>query len=131
MFRNSAEQTSIPPSPHPSATTPVRVPSTRSTSPPLRKRKKKCSDPVEELLISELGRTAARDEACSFGDHVAARLRGFSAQQRARACLEIDRVLYDIEFPNEPIISQLPSYPQYPPHPHHHPYSNQGYDAQN
>ena len=73
------------------------------------KKKKKASDQVDELLVAELQKE--RDEAGTFGDHVAARLRRFSARQRAKACLEIDRILYDIEFPNEPVYPQPLSYP--------------------
>lgn len=84
------------------------------------KKRKKTSDPVEEYLIAELSKTSERDEATSFGDHVAARLRSFSAEQRARACLEIDKVLYDVQFP-----SQLPQPPYpYPPYNSHNTYDN-------
>ena len=73
-------------------------PTLRSTS-PQRKRKKKNAVDVDELLVEKL--TSHQDEASSFGEHVAARLRGFTARQRAMACLEIDRVLLNIEFPPE------------------------------
>ena len=80
---------------------------------------------MAELLVAELQKE--RDEAGSFEDHVAARLRRFSARQRAKACLEIDRILYDIEFPNEPVHPQPLSYPpqhlSYPPNHQGHDYT--------
>ena len=55
-------------------------------------------DPIDKLLVSKIQKMSSeRDESSAFGDHVAAKLRKFSHHQRARACMEIDRVLYDIE----------------------------------
>ena len=45
--------------------------------------------------------TNEQDEANSFGEHVAARLRTFTPRQRALACVQIDCVLFDTEFPND------------------------------
>ena len=125
IFRYS-NQTPLSLSPAPS-TTPSRASSSRSSSPQSKspKKKKKANDQVDELLVAELQKE--HDEAGSFGDHVAARLRRFSARQRAKACLEIDRILYDIEFPNEPVHPQPLSYPpqhlSYPPNHQGHDYT--------
>ena len=122
IFRYS-NQTPLSLSPAPSAT-PSLASSSRSRSPQSRppKKKKKASDQVDELLVAEL--QIERDEAGSFGDHVAARLRRFSARQRAKACLEIDRIL---EFPNEPVhpqpLSNPPQHLSYPPNHQGHDYT--------
>lgn len=70
-----------------------------SPMPPHKRRKKQAVD-FDEALFSHLTKvTSEKDEADSFGEHVAARLRSFTPRQRALACLEIDKVLFNIEFP--------------------------------
>lgn len=107
----------------PTVNTPVSQVATpsRSKSPPQKRKKKASVDPLDDYLLSELAKSSAPDECRSFGDHVAARLKTFSAQQRARACIEIDKVLYEIQYSSQ---QPVPSYPLYNTYPTHQAYDN-------
>ena len=63
------------------------------------------SSDFDEALFSQISKLASeRDEAGSFGEHVGARLRSFTPRQRALTSLEIDNVLFNVEFPiNAPV----------------------------
>ena len=72
-----------------------------------RKKKKLACESIEvdKALLSSLHnlqRDQSEDEAGSFGEHVASRLRHFTNRQRAIACIEINKLLLKIEFPNDP-----------------------------
>lgn len=51
-----------------------------------------------------------QDGEAIFGDHVASRLRQFTARQKAIAYIEIDRLLLKIQYPNDPYFN-----PRQPP----------------
>ena len=82
-----------------------RRPSPSSDTPQKRRKKQVSSSDFDEALFSQISKLASeRDEAGSFGEHVGARLRSFTPRQRALACLEIDKVLFNVEFPiNAPV----------------------------
>ena len=90
-------QSLAPPS---QSSVPPRLSPTPTSSSSQRKRRKKCAaDNLDKLLVDKL--MSERDEASSFGEHVAACLQSFTPRQRAIACLEIDKVLLSIEFLHE------------------------------
>lgn len=99
-----------------------------------RKRKKQSAtadDSLDTALLSQINKlTDPEDEAAAFGSHVASRLRGFSKHQMAIACVEIEKVLLNIEFPS-PHPSQYSSFhniPQQIPPTHTHPDTDNIYD---
>lgn len=59
---------------------------------------------LEMAILSELRKLSNKDEdaASAFGRHVSSRLRRLTPRQNAIACLEINKLLLNIEFPNEP-----------------------------
>ena len=104
LMQSSAQSTRLTVQPTRQSLLPhSQSPSSRSTSPQSKRRKKKDTvDNLDRLLVSQIDHlTAERDEASSFGEHVASRLKGFTPRERALACLEIDKVLLNIEFPND------------------------------
>ena len=80
-------------------------------------------DPIEKGLLERLEHLKNPkdvDEAEVFGKHVAARRRTFNPRQYAMACLQIEKVLVDVQFPptqdhthasysTSPVPSQHPS----------------------
>ena len=66
-----------------------------------RKRESELDD-VEKTLIErlqQLKKPQDQDDAVAFGNHVATRLRTFTPRQYVIACLQIEKVLVDIQFP--------------------------------
>ena len=75
--------------------------------PPAKRKRVRKGDEIEELMVRNLKDLEERramkcDEEEFFGRHVAATLRRFSLRQRAQAKMRIQRVLTDVEFPDEP-----------------------------
>ena len=67
---------------------------------------------MEKTLVrrlEELKRNEHQDEAAAFGNHVAGRLRTFTPRQYAIACLQIEKILVDTQFPHNDPYSQTPS----------------------
>ena len=95
---------SQPPSPAPSASS-----SDVLQSPA--KRKKSRGDEVEEVILCSLKSLQERrrgkeqqqqsDEEAHFGQQIAATLRRFTPRQKALAKLQIELVLFSVEFPPE------------------------------
>ena len=59
-------------------------------------------DPVDKTIMDRLEnfkKEDQQDDAAAFGNHVAARLRTCSPRQYAIACLQIEKVLVDTQFP--------------------------------
>ena len=57
---------------------------------------------VEKTLterLEQLKKPEDQDEATAFGNHVAARLKSFTPRQYAIACLQIEKVLVNVQFP--------------------------------
>ena len=84
--------------------------------PPLKKRRSTIDDNIDEMLITSIKNLRERqqdkqkrqlDEETHFGLQVAETLRRFSSKQKALAKLQIDQVLFNVEFP--------PEQPYYPP----------------
>ena len=99
----SSPQNELPPHPRSNSSS-LRSISPAARPPPPKRRKQQVGDNLDTLIMTKIEKLSAeQDEASSFGEHVASRLRVFTLRQRARACLETDRVLFDIEFPNEPV----------------------------
>ena len=83
-------------------------------------------DNVEKALMEGFNKlTEPRDQSDAedmFGLHVAAVLKTLSPQQRALSKFEIDRLLYNIQFPNTtPAPSHPPQAHSYPPMAHLYP----------
>ena len=76
------------------------------------KRKREEIDDVERALIERLEQLKKphQDEAAAFGNHIAARLRTFTPRQYAMACLEIEKVLFNIQFPPTQTCSATPEH---------------------
>ena len=79
-----------------------------------RKKKKLACENIEvdKALLSSLNnlqRDQSEDEAGSFGEHVVSSLRRFTNRQRAIACIEINKLLFKIEFPNDPYFNPHPA----------------------
>ena len=135
LFRNTEQSTPLSLSPQrlpPTQSRSSSVPVTRSLSPAGRpKASKQRKHEADELLVLQIEKlTSERDEASSFGEHVASRLQQFTPIQRARACMEIDKVLYDIQFPNEPVFTPPPANMSYSSFatPTHYPHQQQSHD---
>ena len=86
--------------------------------PPSKKRRSMKGDDIDEMLINSIKTIQERrqekhsrqlNEETHFGLQVAETLRRFSPKQKALAKLQIDQVLFNIEFP--------PEQPYYPPPP--------------
>ena len=75
-------------------------------------------DEVGKTLIErleQLKKILHQDEAAAFGNHNAARLHTFTSRHYAIACLQIEKVLVDIQFPpshNHDAYSTSPAHPQ-------------------
>ena len=68
-----------------------RRPSPSSDTSQRQRKKQVSSSDFDEVLFSQISKLPSQqDEAGSFGEHVATRLRSFTPRQRALACLEID-----------------------------------------
>ena len=74
--------------------------------------KEKELDDVEKALIERLEQLKKphEDEAAAFGNHIAARLRTFSPRQYAMACVDIEKILFDIQFPPSQTCSAVPEH---------------------
>ena len=62
-------------------------------------------DDVDNALLSRLDSLQGmekQDEEGAFGENVASRLRKFSSRQKAIAYVEINKLLLNIQFPNDP-----------------------------
>ena len=108
---------SLPPSHIPESLTPQALsPSTPSASdgstelqaPSKKKIKTSNSNEMEDLIVSSLKNLQERrrervclDEAGHFGHQIAATLRRFTPRQMALAKLQIEQVLFNVEFPVE------------------------------
>ena len=106
--------TSQPPSPVPSA-------SSSDVLLPPAKRKKGKGDEVDDVILGTLKSLQERrrgkdqqqcDEEGHFGQQIAATLRRFTPRQKALAKLQIEQVLFSVEFPPEETF-----YPPAPMHP--------------
>ena len=78
------------------------------------KEKREELDDVEKALIERLEQLKKphKDEAAAFGNHIAARLRTFSPRQYAiaMACIDIEKNLFDIQFPPSQTCSAVPEH---------------------
>ena len=91
------------------APTPANTPAQQSSVPPAtRKRKRRESgiDEVDEALLSTLDKLHQhQDGEKAFGEHIASCLRQLNPHQRAIARVEIDKVLLNLQFPEDPYAS--------------------------
>ena len=80
------------------------APSKKQTARSNTRKRKQQLDAVDSALLSQIEKCSGNedgDEASSFGQHVAFCLRRLSDRQRALACIEIDKALFNIEFPDD------------------------------
>ena len=91
-----------------SAMEPRAVASVVTDSPPvIKKRKLNSSKDVNEAIVSSLNglmefrkQKQQKDEESLYADHIAAVLHRFNPRQKALARVQIDQVLFNIEFPS-------------------------------
>ena len=78
------------------------VPDTVTASHKKRKRENSCGDELDTALLKRLeGLQQQQDGEAAFGEHVASCLRQMNPRQRALARIEIDKVILNIQFPED------------------------------
>ena len=86
-------------------------PTAESVSRKKRKREDSSLDEVDHALLSRLEDLHKEQNGeTAFGEHVAASLQLMTPRQRASARVEIDKVLLNIQFPEEPYTPNDPYY---------------------
>ena len=105
-YRTTDSAASTPvlqPSVQGTANTPVRPPTSTAQGMSRKcKRQERNIDEVDEAILSRIDRLQQEDGEEAFGKHVAACLRQMNPRQRAITRIEIEKLLLNMQFPDDP-----------------------------